>query len=61
VHQQAADQPTEKMKTYQLFLIGQLTGNRINFGFFSTREEAMAKAASVNPDLYASPYVVESN
>ena len=55
---QRTNRPNQ-MTTYQLFMIGQLTGNRINFGFFPTKAEAMAKASTVNPELYASPYVVE--
>jgi hypothetical protein len=47
------------MKTYQLILVGQLTGNGINFGFFPSREAALAFAAGVNPELYASPRIIE--
>ena len=45
--------------TYQLIMQGQLTGNAIDFGYFPTREAAMAKAESANSDLYASPKIIE--
>ena len=47
------------MKKFQLILIGQLTGNPVNFGIFDTREAAMEKAATVSSDFYASPFVKE--
>jgi hypothetical protein len=45
--------------TYQLIMQGQLTGNAIDFGYFPTREAAMAKANGVNSTLYRLPKIIE--
>jgi hypothetical protein len=58
-HKERVNQPHQPMKKFQLIMIGNLTGNGINFGIFDSRESAMEKANSIDSDLYSSPFVKE--